>query len=174
MDPQVLSQTLNDSMFVLPEAMLALFGLAILLTDFFLARNQKSWNSLTALLGVGFSAGSLYSMYEVASQNRTAFSNSIVIDPFFVFFSALFLTDAEGTNLSWSRGAEQLTAWRAEEIIGQPDARLYPASDAERDMPAKDRAEAVKLGTLHKDGWRVRRGGSEFACDAANLSAVEN
>ncbi len=88
MDPQVLSQMLTDSMFILPEAMLALFGLAILLTDFFLAPSQKSWNSLTAFLGVGFSAGSLF---EVAYQNRGAFGNSIVIDPFFVFFSALFL-----------------------------------------------------------------------------------
>jgi len=91
MDPQVLTQTLNDSMFILPEAMLGLFGLAILLTDFFLARNQKSWNAFTAMLGVGFSAASLYSMYGIASQNRTAFGNSIIIDPFFIFFSALFL-----------------------------------------------------------------------------------
>jgi len=88
MDPQVLSQMMTDSLFILPEAMLALFGLAILLTDFFLAPNQKSWNSLTAFLGVGFSAGSLF---EVAYQNRGAFGNSIVIDPFFVFFGALFL-----------------------------------------------------------------------------------
>jgi NADH-quinone oxidoreductase subunit N len=88
MDPQVLSQTLTDSMFVLPAAMLGLFGLAILLTDFFLTREQKSWNSVTAMLGVGFSGGALY---EVAHQNRFAFNNSIVIDPFFVFFSALFL-----------------------------------------------------------------------------------
>jgi NADH-quinone oxidoreductase subunit N len=88
MDPQVLSQMLTDSLFILPEAMLALFGLAILLTDFFLGPNQKSWNSLTAFLGVGFSAGSLL---EIASQNRGAFGNSIVIDSFFVFFSLLFL-----------------------------------------------------------------------------------
>jgi NADH-quinone oxidoreductase subunit N len=88
MDPQVLSQMMTDSLFILPEAMLALFGLAILLTDFFLAPEQKSWNSLTAFLGVGFSAGSLF---EIAHQNRGAFGNSIVIDPFFVFFSALFL-----------------------------------------------------------------------------------
>jgi NADH-quinone oxidoreductase subunit N len=91
MDPQVLSQMANDSLFILPEAMLALFGLAILLTDFFLDRNQKSWNSLTAFLGVGFSAGSLYSMYEIAGRSRGAFGNSIMIDPFFIFFSALFL-----------------------------------------------------------------------------------
>jgi NADH-quinone oxidoreductase subunit N len=88
MDPQLISRMATDSLFILPEAMLALFGLAILLTDFFLASNQKSWNSLTAFLGVAFSAGSLL---EVAGQNRTAFGNSIVIDPFFVFFSALFL-----------------------------------------------------------------------------------
>jgi NADH-quinone oxidoreductase subunit N len=88
MDPQVLSQMMTDSLFILPEAMLALFGLAILLTDFFLAPNQKSWNSLTAFLGVGFSAGSLL---EIAFQNRGAFGNSIVIDSFFVFFSLLFL-----------------------------------------------------------------------------------
>jgi NADH-quinone oxidoreductase subunit N len=83
-----LSRIPADSFFILPEAMLALFGLAILLTDFFLAPRQKSWNSLTAFLGVAFSAGSLL---EVAGQNRTAFGNSIVIDPFFIFFSALFL-----------------------------------------------------------------------------------
>jgi NADH-quinone oxidoreductase subunit N len=91
MDPQVLSQMATDSLFILPEAMLALFGLAILLTDFFLAPKQKSWNSLTAFLGVGFSAGSLYSLYGVAHRSRAAFGQSIVIDPFFIFFSALFL-----------------------------------------------------------------------------------
>lgn len=88
MDSQLLSRMATDSLFILPEAMLGLFGLAILLTDFFLAPEQKSWNSLTAFLGVAFSAGSLY---EIAGEFRLAFSSSIVIDPFFIFFSALFL-----------------------------------------------------------------------------------
>jgi NADH-quinone oxidoreductase subunit N len=88
MDPQFLSRMATDSIFILPEAMLALFGLAILLTDFFLAPNQKSWNSLTAFLGVAFSGALLF---EVAGQRRGAFGNSILIDPFFIFFSALFL-----------------------------------------------------------------------------------
>lgn len=88
MDSQLLSRMATDSLFILPEAMLALFGLAILLTDFFLAPHQKSWNSLTAFLGVAFSGGLLF---EIAGQNRPAFGNSIVIDPFFVFFGALFL-----------------------------------------------------------------------------------
>jgi NADH-quinone oxidoreductase subunit N len=82
------SHMATDSLFILPEAMLAVFGLAILLTDFFLSPEQKQWNSLTAFLGVAFSGGLLY---EVAGQSRPAFGNSIVIDPFFVFFSALFL-----------------------------------------------------------------------------------
>jgi NADH-quinone oxidoreductase subunit N len=83
-----LSRMATDSLFILPEAMLALFGLAILLTDFFLSPEQKQWNSLTAFLGVAFSAASLY---EVAGQTRSAFGNSISIDSFFIFFSALFL-----------------------------------------------------------------------------------
>ncbi len=78
---------------------------------------------------------------------------------------ALFLTDVDGTILSWSDGAEQLTGWRADEIIGQPDSSLYPPSDVKRGMPASDRAEATRKGMLHQDGWRVRRGGSEFAAD---------
>src|SRR5215469_959758 len=113
MDPQVLSQMLTDSLFILPEAMLALFGLAILLTDFFLAPNQKSWNSLTAFLGVGFSAGSLL---EITSQNRGAFGNSIVIDPFFIFFSFVFLA---------STGLVILLSVRYMEIEGEQHGEYY-------------------------------------------------
>ena len=113
MDAQALSQTLTDALFILPEAMLALFGLAILLTDFFLAPNQKSWNSLTALLGVAFSAGSLY---EVAHQTHAGFNNSVVIDPFFVFFGALFLA---------STGLVILLSVRYMEIEGEQHGEYY-------------------------------------------------
>ena len=51
----VFDQTRRDFVFILPEAMLACFGLATLLLDFFLTKKEKSWNSLTAMLGVVFS-----------------------------------------------------------------------------------------------------------------------
>ena len=64
---KIFEQTRGDFFLVLPEAMLVFFGLAILLTDFLLTKPQKSWNALTAMLGVIFSGGSLYMLREYAS-----------------------------------------------------------------------------------------------------------
>src|SRR6202162_2147196 len=86
----VYDQTRRDFVFILPEAMLACFGLATLLLDFFLFRSKKSWNSWTAMLGVAFSGGALVLMYKMQGQ-AYAFSNSIIIDPFFIFFGFIFL-----------------------------------------------------------------------------------
>ena len=52
----IFDQARNDFIFVFPEAMLVFFGLAILLTDFWLTKAQKSWNAYTAMVGVAFSA----------------------------------------------------------------------------------------------------------------------
>ena len=64
---RIFEQTRGDFFLVLPEAMLVFFGLAILLTDFLLTKPQKSWNALTAMLGVVFSGGSLYMLRAYAS-----------------------------------------------------------------------------------------------------------
>ena len=90
----IFEQSRGDFFLILPEAMLVFFGLAILLTDFLLTKRQKSWNALTAMLGVVFSGGSLYMLRAYASAPIgpvVGFFNSIVIDPFFIFFGFLFL-----------------------------------------------------------------------------------
>src|SRR5271168_3427699 len=91
---KIFEQTRGDFSYVLPEAMLVFFGLAILLSDFFLPKAQKSWNALFALLGVAFSGASLYVVRPYVSPPHVpalAFFDSIRIDPFFMFFSSLFL-----------------------------------------------------------------------------------
>jgi len=87
----VFEQTRRDFFFILPEAMLALFGLATLMLDFLLGKREKSWNSLTAMLGVALSGGALALMFRVPELPYPAFGNSIVIDPFFIFFGFIFL-----------------------------------------------------------------------------------
>src|SRR3984885_1543504 len=87
----VYDQTRRDFFFILPEAMLAFFGLAILILDFFLTKKEKSWNSLTAMLGVAFSGSALLLMYRGMQGQAYAFGNSIIIDPFFIFFGFIFL-----------------------------------------------------------------------------------
>ena len=81
----------GDAAFLFPEAMLVFFGLATLLTDFLLTKEQKAWNALTAMLGVALSGASLYVLLRPAAGYVTAFSNSIVVDPFFIFFGCIFL-----------------------------------------------------------------------------------
>jgi NADH-quinone oxidoreductase subunit N len=90
----IFEQTRGDISFILPEAMLVLFGLLILLSDFLLTKRQKSWNAYSATLGVAFSGASLWMLRAYASPPNgpaVAFSNAIVIDPFFIFFGFLFL-----------------------------------------------------------------------------------
>ena len=90
----ILQQSQRDFPLIFPEVMVAAFGLAILLTDFLLGPRQKSWNSLTAMLGVGLSAAGLYVIMPAASGPHgptPGFYGSIVIDPFFIFFGFVFL-----------------------------------------------------------------------------------
>jgi NADH-quinone oxidoreductase subunit N len=88
----ILQQSRADFSFVLPQAMLVFFALAILLTDFFLTPAQKAWNSITAMLGVLFSGAALGIIWKnLQGQRYSAFDNSIIIDPFFIFFGFLFL-----------------------------------------------------------------------------------
>src|ERR1700726_2570128 len=91
---EILQQSQRDFPLVFPEVMVAFFGLAILLTDFLLGPRQKNWNSLTAMLGVGLSAASLYVIMPAASGPHgptPGFDGAIVIDPFFIFFGFVFL-----------------------------------------------------------------------------------
>jgi NADH-quinone oxidoreductase subunit N len=95
----IFDQARADVVFLFPEAMLAFFGLATLLTDFLLTKPQKSWNALTAMLGVILSGASLYVLVRPAALHVTAFSNSIVIDPFFIFFGCILLASTAAVIL---------------------------------------------------------------------------
>src|SRR6202167_1639855 len=89
--PGLLQLTLRDSTLIMPEVMLAFFGLGILMTDFLLGPREKKWNALTALLGVGFSGYSLWELRRLAEPGAQHFNDAIVIDPFFIFFGFVFL-----------------------------------------------------------------------------------
>ena len=86
---------------------------------------------------------------------------------------AQFLLDPAGLVMSWNRGAEILTDWSAEAIIGQSFMLFYPPADAERGDPAADLAQAQKDVTTRKEAWRIRRDGSEFLADST-LVALRN
>jgi len=93
----IFAQAGRDVGFILPEIMVAFFGLAILMLDFFLGSRQRGWNSIPAFIGVLMSGAALYTIKPAASAPfgpTRAFDNSIVIDPFFIFFGFIFLASA--------------------------------------------------------------------------------
>lgn len=76
---------------LLPEMMLVLFAMGILLTDHLLEVRDKFFNALMAMLGVIFSGICLWQLRGVAERGPIGFSNSLLVDPFFLFFGFIFL-----------------------------------------------------------------------------------
>ena len=78
---------------------------------------------------------------------------------------ALFLLDADGVVTSWTRGAELITGWASDEIIGSSGDLLYTDRDRAEGIPAADRSCAGDQSPLRREEWRVRKDGSEFIAD---------
>src|SRR5712671_5815957 len=83
----------GDGAAILPEMQLVLFGLGILLIDFWIERKEKYWNAGLALAGTIFSAFTIWKLRgAVAARGDFAgFHDSVLVDPFFLYFATLFL-----------------------------------------------------------------------------------
>jgi NADH-quinone oxidoreductase subunit N len=90
----------GDGALILPEMELALFACGILLIDRWLAANEKHWNAVLALAGTAFSGFTLYVQHGKMQALREAnpespgllgLHQSVLVDPFFLFFATLFL-----------------------------------------------------------------------------------
>jgi NADH-quinone oxidoreductase subunit N len=89
----IVSYLRGDGATILPEIELLLFGLGILVIDFWIEQKEKYLNAGMALAGTFFSAFTLWRLRgAVAARNEIAgFHDSVVVDPFFLFFATLFL-----------------------------------------------------------------------------------
>src|SRR5436190_19552539 len=83
----------GDGAAILPEMELVLFGLGILLIDFWIERKEKYWNAGLALAGTIFSAFTIWKLRGavVARGDFAGFHDAVSVDPFFLFFATLFL-----------------------------------------------------------------------------------
>jgi PAS domain S-box-containing protein len=83
----------------------------------------------------------------------------------------LFMLALDGSVASWTPGAQQLKGFRAEEILGAPLSRFFPAEEVEKETPRRllERAELERQSEY--EGWLVRKGGERFWANLT-LSAV--
>lgn len=75
---------------------------------------------------------------------------------------ALFTLDEDGAVSSWNPGAERITGYRADEVIGCDLAVFAEPDDVEDGVPECDLNTAVERGTHVTEGWRVRKTGDRF------------
>jgi PAS domain S-box-containing protein len=75
---------------------------------------------------------------------------------------AIFTLDDAGNVTSWNRGAQQITDWRENEIIGQPLKVFYSADDVTHGVPANELERARAEGWAEAEALRVRQDGTQF------------
>jgi PAS domain S-box-containing protein len=75
---------------------------------------------------------------------------------------AIFMLDPEGRVISWNAGAERITGYREEEMIGESFSVFYAENDLERGHPEEELRVAASEGRYQEDGSRVRKDGSKF------------
>src|SRR6266513_272792 len=89
----IVSYLRGDGAVILPEIELVLFGLGILMIDFWIEQKEKYMNAGLALAGTVFSACTIWRLRTAGATRGefAGFHDSVVVDPFFLFFSVLFL-----------------------------------------------------------------------------------
>jgi PAS domain S-box-containing protein len=75
---------------------------------------------------------------------------------------AIFMMDPEGRVTTWSAGAERLTGYRADEILGRHFSVFHAPEDLRDGKPARELTAAAAEGRFEDEGWRLRKDGSRF------------
>ncbi len=86
---------------------------------------------------------------------------------------AILMLDADGRVTSWSAGAELVTGYGADEIVGRHFSCFFTGDDFAAGRPDQELATSATAGHYEDEGWRVRKDGSRFWADVA-ISAIHD
>jgi PAS domain S-box-containing protein len=75
---------------------------------------------------------------------------------------AIFMLGTDGGIVSWNLGAERISGYRQNEIVGKHVSVFYPQEDVQADEPAHALQIAVAEGRFERESWRIRKDGSRF------------
>ncbi|HEU4557995.1 MAG TPA: PAS domain S-box protein [Longimicrobium sp.] len=73
---------------------------------------------------------------------------------------AIVALDPDGYVVSWNAGAERITGYAAEEILGRHASVFYPPAEEAAARRAQD--QALREGRCEMEGWRLRSDGSRY------------
>lgn len=75
---------------------------------------------------------------------------------------AIILLDADGTILSWNKGAEKIKGYKESEILGQNFRLFYMPQDRQAGLPEQLIELATREGRARHIGRRLRKDGTIF------------
>lgn len=75
---------------------------------------------------------------------------------------AIYMLDPDGRVSSWNLGAQRIKGYLPQEIIGEHFSRFYTEQDRLDGVPQRALETATREGRFEKQGWRVRKDGTQF------------
>jgi PAS domain S-box-containing protein len=75
---------------------------------------------------------------------------------------AIFMLDPDGNVVSWNSGAQVITGYKPNEIIGKHFSVFYTKTATETGWPAEELRHASIHGRTEDEGWRIRKDGSMY------------
>jgi PAS domain S-box-containing protein len=78
---------------------------------------------------------------------------------------AFIVTDQDGRITEWEGGAELITGWRQNEVIGQSFSIIFTPDDKALSIPEAELARAREIGRAEDKRWHLRKDGSRFFAD---------
>ncbi|CAN5449219.1 hypothetical protein BH11BAC3_BH11BAC3_34070 [soil metagenome] len=86
---------------------------------------------------------------------------------------AILYLSIDGKIENWNKGAEKIKGYRADEIIGKSFSVFYTEEDRKNNLPQVLLHKALVTGRAMQEGWRVKKGGSNFWASVV-ITAVHN
>ena len=87
---------------------------------------------------------------------------------------AIFMLDLQGRVVSWNRGAERVTGFPENEILGQPGAILFTPEDRTAGIPELGMRLAAETGKAVDERWHLRKDGARFWASGAMTVAQDS
>ena len=84
---------------------------------------------------------------------------------------ALFTVDATGKVTSWSFGADRMFGHAVAGIVDQNFSCMFTREDVHNHVPEKQLSEALRVGRVEDEGWRIRQNGERFWANV-NIAAL--
>ena len=104
----------------------------------------------------------LPSRHVVVLKDKTGHEEAELTSPSWVNDFGLSLVDLNGGIAAWYAGAERISGYRADEVIGQHLSFLYPQEEHIRAQLQQELNRAAEEGHVGTEGWRAKKDGSRF------------